>query len=275
MKLSLFKTTAAGLMAFVAVYALTAVVAHAQDTSVNVSGSVQTQTPPPGTRPPIGTQIRNNIEQNKEMRNNLLEQKQDVHKDLKAEVKGIRADAKGEMKEARENMRGAASTSMMMFKRDAKDARKEMVKKMEEKVFAARKDALVKELNLSLTNITDIAARIDTRMTKAEAEGHTLTDARALLVTANAKLVKAKADVAAFQALSIASSTSATATASTTVQVDLAKPRALGDAAIKSVKDARDAFQKVVVSIAHSMGVKAGANASTTVDVRVQDHQTN
>ena len=85
--------------------------------------------------------------------------------------------------------------------------------------------------------------------------------------TAKEKIEKAKAEVAAFDALPAPSpSTTASTDASltTTAEVDLAKPRALGDAAIKSVKEARDALQKVVVSIGHNMGVKAGASSEAS-----------
>lgn len=297
MKVSLYKSTAALLMVFVAVYALTIVVAQAE-TTVDVSATTEvqvspsaTKTPglmiPPGTKPPLRTVIKNNIEQNKEVRNNMLEKKQEVRKDMKTEVKDIRSEAKGDIKEIRQDMRKdlpcvppialrAAGTTTapatdakppctpenaMQFKRDAKEVRKDIAKKMEIKTFEVRKNALVKELTLSLENMTSIAARIDSRIVKIEAEGRTMTEARALLVTANEKLAKAKADVAAFAALAAptpAPSTSPTATA----EVDLAKPRTVGDAAIKSVKEARDAFQKVVKAIGNNMGVKAGATVS-------------
>ena len=145
------------------------------------------------------------------------------------------------------------ASSTDMFKRSV-EIRKDIKKKMEIRQFEIRKNALVKELYISLSNLSNISSRIASRITKAESEGRTMTEARTLLTTANNKLAEAKVAVAAFESL-------APATASSTVEIDLGKPRVVGDAAIKSVKEARDAFQKVVVAIAHAMGLR---NASTT-----------
>jgi hypothetical protein len=248
--------------------ALVATNARAQETNVDLHADVNvTATTPPMTPPPappkgraatIKSNIETRIEQNKDTRNTLL-QKVEVRKELASTTKGIRMEARGEIKD----MRDAHASSTEMFKRDAKDMRKDIAKKMEARMFEARKNALVKELNLSLANLTDVSTRISTRITKAESEGRTMTEAKTLLTAAGQKLDRAKIEVAAFAALNATSTPSGAAT--TTAEVDLTRPRVAGDAAIKSVKDARDAYQKVVVAIAHAMGVKVETHASTTV----------
>lgn len=256
MKASLYKSTITFFMVFVVVYALTIVVAQAEEATADVSATIETQasptptkTIPPSQKPPIRAVIKNNIEQNKEMRNNLLEKKQEVRKDLKADIKDIRTEAKGDIKDMRADMRMKnSSTTAEMFKRNT-EIRKDIAKKMEARIFEARKNALVKELVRSLENLSDISTRIDSRITKVEAEGRTMTEAHALLVTANEKLAKAKVDVAAFEALPVPTPSAGT-DVSPTAEVDLVKPRTVGDTAIKSVKEARDAFQKVVRVIA-------------------------
>jgi hypothetical protein len=212
--------------------------AQAQEASANAEIDISSQRPAS-----IRTNIETRVELNKDTRNNLLERKLEVRNEVKAEER--------------------ASTTIL-FKRTA-EMRGVIAVKMEARAFEIRKNALARQLTISLNNIENIAARIDSRIEKAEAEGRTMTDAKALIVIADEKLVKAKADVAAFIALTPVVSTT-TATASTTAEADLTKPRALGDTAIKSVKEARDAYQKVVVAIAQSMGLKIRTTATTTVE---------
>ena len=230
--------------------------AHAED-SVSASASVEKPTSSPlmerkGQMPPPKKEARKDIRD--EMRNDLKE----IRTDSKAQFKDAREDAKMERKEMN------ASTTEM-FKRDTKAIRADIKKKMEAKQFQVRKDALVKELNLSLTNITEIGTRIETRLNKAVSEGRDMTDAKAQLLIAQDKLSKAKVEVAAFASLT--ASSTPLKTASSTSEVDLTKPRQVGDAAIKSVKDAREAFQKVVTLIAHVLGEKKVAPTTTPTPV--------
>ena len=230
-------------------------IVQAQDITIEAGTDAQIEIRPlpiderpvPQRAAQIKANIENRLEANKDARNALLEKKQEMRMELKAD--------------ARMEKREQASASIM-FKRDKRGA---VAKKMEARAFEVRKAALLKLLTNSLENQTDIAARIESRIEKAEASGRTMTEARALLVTANEKHVKATAAVEALAALTPATST---VTASTTVEADLAKPRQVGDAAIKAVKESRDAYQKVVVAIAHNMGLKNEANASTTVEVQ-------
>jgi hypothetical protein len=194
------------------------------------------QKPPLDPQAKLRAQIENRVEnrdKNRDVRNELLEKKQTAR-----EMKPVIAQA----------------SSSMLFKR-ATGMRIEIAKKMEVKMFEARKNALVKELTKAILNLEDISRRIDSRIAKAESSGRTMTEPKALLVTAREKLVKAKADVAALKALNASTTVSTNSSASSTSETDLAKPRQIGDAAIKSVKEARDAFQKVVVSIAQNMGL--------------------
>ncbi len=234
--------------------------------SASVSPSPTTKPSTPPLRDKIRAQIETRIDKNKEIRNTTLEQKKDIRMDTKAQIKDIR-------EERHDGMMLLKASTTDMFKKNM-EMRKEIAKKMEFRMFEVRKNALVRELNVAINNLTNISTRISARITKAETEGRTMTDAKALLVIADGKLATAKTQVAAFQALNIASSTPST-TASSTVQVDLAKPRVLGDAAIKAVKEAKEAYRKVIQSIAHAMGLgntatstkdRIGNNASSTRD---------
>lgn len=242
-------------------------IAQAQDATVeaNVSteASVQTtegQKKPLPVRAGIKATIENRLEKNRDVRNPLVEKKMEMREEAKAEMKEVRTEKRAEVKEiraeAKTEMKLMRASSTDMFKKSVKvrkDMREEIKKKMKLNEFNARKNALVKELTVAISNLTNISTRIEARITKVEAEGHIMTDSKALLATANEKLTIAKTEVSAFQALSIDSAT-------TTAEVDLEKPRVLGDSAIKSVKEAKEAFQKVIVSIAHSMGAEVKVN---------------
>jgi hypothetical protein len=252
-----------------------AVTAHAEDADVNVSVTATvspTPSPlPPGGRGPAGIRanIENRLEQNKDTRNALLEKRVEVRKELAsttAQMRDIRKDMHDDIKDMRmdfkEGIKMLRASTTEMFKEN-KDARKAMAKQMQAQLFNMRKAALTEQLEVALNNLTNISLRIDARITKAEGEGRTVTDAKALLVTANAKIADAKTAVAAFKALpdQVASTT-----------VDLVRPRQLGDAAIKSVKDARGALQKVVEAIAHDMGLRVGLTATSTPPVHDNDN---
>lgn len=193
------------------------------------------------TKPPIGqlkANIENRLEKNREVRNTRLEDK----KNLQASTSMIR-------KEAREDIRDIRASSTMMFK-VRKDEKREIKKEMKVDVFAIRKDALIKELTMTLNNLFRIRNKTVDLITRAESKGRDMTKARAQLVIADEKLAKARIAVDVLKALSAP----VTSTASTTVSVNLDKPRKVGDDAIKAVKDARDALKKVVEFVAQSMG---------------------
>lgn len=260
MKISTYKTTI--LLAILSLVISGVSVARAEDTSSSAQ---------PVKRPTLKTQINklnNDIKNNKDMRNARLE----ADKAMRSDIKDIRTEKRDDMRalrastteavkinreEARDGMKMIKASTTEMFKKNA-DMRKEIAKKSKAKEFEIRKTALLHEFTISLNNLQNISTRIDSRITKAEAEGRVMTDAKALLATANDKLAKAKADVEAFKTLNV----SAGANTSSSTEVDLTKPRVAGDAAIKSIKEARDAFQKVVTSISHAMGT--GKTASTT-----------
>lgn len=206
-----------------------------------------------------------------------IEARQEIRTERKGEVMEIRKEGKAEIKDLRSQMpmirrEIKSSDSGETFKK-MKDEKVEMMKKMKGDIFSARKDALVKQLNISIENLTNIAGRLAERITKAEAAGRNMTDAKASLTIANDKLVKAKAAVTALAAYTpVKTATSTTATS--TPEVDVEKPRQIGDAAIKAVKEARDAFKKVLEDIAHNMGLGKG-RATTTAEINAAATTTN
>lgn len=196
------------------------------------------------TKPPIGQlkakieKAENQFEKNREVRNIRLEDK----RSLQASTSMIR-------KEAREDIRDIRASSTMMFKMK-KEEKREIKKEMKIDVFEIRKNALVKELTMTLENLSRLRTRTVEFMTKAEVSGRDMTKAKAQLVIADEKLAKAKLAVDAFKAIQ----NPIPNTASTTANINLDKPRKVGDDAIKAVKDARDALKKVVESVAQYMG---------------------
>lgn len=242
-------------------------------------------------QPPIKTRLevrQKNMDDRKEvrgeLRNEIMGDKGELRKEIRdmrastsVEVKGIRAELKDmrknfdedrkEMREDRkENMgnlkmpimlRRASSTDM--FKRVNNEG-KDLIKKMKKDDFESRKKALLNQLNISLENLSAIKTRINDRILKAELEGRNVTDAKSALAIADDKLAKAKTAVEALSTLQAPSPSSGTASST---EVDLTKPRQVGDSAIKAVKEARDAYKKVIDIIAKSMGLGDKPASST------------
>ena len=190
-----------------------------------------------------------------EVRKEIKEERKEVRDEKKAEVKNIKETTKNEVKDLKDKMlaerkdpRSASSSEerkeIRLSNKEAmenfKTARKDALKKMKTDEFKTRANALVKQLNISIENLTNSRTRINEIITKQEASGKVLTDAKAALAVADTKIAAAKTAVEALAALT------ATSEASTSTETDLAKPRQTGDAAIKAVKDARDSLKEVV-----------------------------
>ncbi len=221
-------------------------------------------------KPPLGqkikTQVENRIELNKDIRNADLEKRQAIRQDVKTKIqenianrKEIRGEMKEAIKERLDGIRLIQATSTGMFKKIIGE-KKEELKKMKTEAFQIRKEALIKELNIAVNNLLNIASRIESRITKLESEGKILTDARNLLTSAKAKIDTAKINVEALN--NMVMTTPLDTNTATSTEIDLSKPRQLGDIAIKSVKEAKDSLMKVVASIEKI--VKATMNATTT-----------
>ncbi len=171
----------------------------------------------------------------------LRKEIKDEHED---EVKKIR-------QEGREEMKNASSS----------EDRHEIRKDMRKDEFKARKDAITKQLNVTLNNLKQIQARISSRIDKAVSEGRDMTKAKSLLVIADGKITLAEQAV---NALVVLNPTATSTIATSTPVIDLGKPREVGNTAIKAIKQAHEALVAVVVAIVHSMGL---GNASTTPPV--------
>ncbi len=221
---------------------------------------------------PIKAKIEDRIEKNKEIRNDrliekkgIMEERKDIRdekkdirderkeniKDIRDDIKDARKDMKGEIKDMREERKemrkdGATTTPNQMFKAKMNEKR-DMVKKMKVSIFDERKSALIKELKLSVENLTNISGRISERISKLEADGKDVTEAKAAFEKAKNNLEAAKTGISVFENINIViPDKTTTGTDASNTEVDLEKPRTLGDVAIKSVKEARDSLKKVV-----------------------------
>lgn len=272
------------IVAILALIAIIPTTARAEDAAtfnvqVDASADVEVRpgTPPPRPGTPVPVMIREqlrgkneNIQNNVEIRNKMLENRKlasttrpmlgqgvrAMASSTRIERKDIRDDRREEVgdirREGRDDMRIASTTG----------ERREIRKDMRMDIFKVRKDTVIRQLNVSLNNLKQIRERISSRIDKATSEGRNMTDAKNLLVTADAKITAA---IAAVDALKSLTPPAITATTSTEVSVDLNKPRQAGGAAIKAIKDANQSLVAVVRAIAHAMGL--GNNASTTPPV--------
>jgi len=275
MKTSIYKY----LLALLGFTILLPALAYAEDsasvdasTTVNVSSSADMPpqpplpadmptTPPPSIREKIRADYearmdaaKTNLKANQDFRTNLLEERQK----MASSTEGERADIRDNRIQQVGDIRAEGSAEM----KDATTSadRHEIRNGTLLSVFAARKDALVKQLQLSLSNLAQIRTRIVSRLEKAEGDGASTTEARALLAVADTKIAVAGDAVAVVAAYTPAASTTAQADASTTV--DLGKPREIGAAAIKAVNDAREALGAIVRELARIL--KVSLTASTT-----------
>jgi hypothetical protein len=132
-------------------------------------------------------------------------------------------------------------------------------------IFNTQLNRLKSQLNISLNNLKQIRSRIDARITKAVQSGRDMSKAKDSLVIADNKITLAEQAINGLTSLQISTSTIPVNSTSTNIKLD--KPRQVGALAIKAVNDARNALNDVVVSIAHSMGLKLGT--ATTTDNRI------
>lgn len=181
-------------------------------------------------------QIKANVAANRDERNKIIDERRET-------IKGIKVDARSDIKDEK-----GSST-----------ARMETLNKMRRDIFTTRRDALVRQLTVSINNLENIKTRIDTRIAKIKTDGKDTTEAEKLLVVAVAKIATAKTNVTALTNIEIQT------TSTSTPDAELARPRLAAETAIRSIEEARRALQKVVVAIAHSMGREINNTATTTV----------
>lgn len=208
--------------------------------------------PNPNMRPEGGMGVRNDLRVR-------ISSSTEQRLGERREMRDMRASSTDKMMEKREERREDrredrnASTSEMFKKMLNK--KQDTLKKMKRDTFEIRKNALVKELTMSLKNLGNIRDRINTRIVNIESGSTSMTEAKAALATADDKLSKAKT---AIDALVSITATSTTASTASTTEIDLSKPRQVGDAAIKAVKDARDSLRDVVKLIEPPKMIKDG-----------------
>lgn len=171
----------------------------------------------------------------------------------KRDIRNIKIVAKEEIK----NIRSSSTPPFKLMKNE----KRELVKKMRNDVFEIRKNALLKELGIALGNIIRTKDNLSNRINKAEASGRNVLDAKVALALASEKISQAQTAV---NLLANTNFSNSTTTASST-QINLEKPRKIGDDAIRAVKDARDVLKAAVQALAHDMGL-ATRNATSTLD---------
>lgn len=224
---------------------------------------------PPGPNPALRQRIRDNyqnqvqhlktnIRNNEDTRNEMLERRREIASSTHATREDIRDerrdDIRGIRTEERKSLHDATST----------EDRREIRVEARLDIFKVRQDALVRQLTLSLSNLKQIRERVSSRIAKLEASSTDMTQAKADLATADAKISAAEAAINGvksyvppapqFRNATSTEHISDNANATTSAIVNLDKPRKVGEAAIKAIKDARDALKVVVRDIAHTMG---------------------
>lgn len=212
--------------------------------------------------------IQNNLRNNEDSRNRMLEFEKrriastTLPRIVANSVRALASSTRAEREEIDENRRSEIQGIREQGRDDINNAstsveRREIRKDMRKEEFKVRKDTIVSQLNITLNNLKQIRARISSRITKATFEGRDMTSAKNLLVIADGKITLAEQAINSLAVLNpnIYPTQAATST------IDLTKPREVGNAAINSLKQAREALNAVVRAIAHSMGL---GNATST-----------
>jgi hypothetical protein len=177
-----------------------------------------------------------------------LKERIDIKNQKKEDIRDMRDDAKNRF----------ASTTIVGERRNIKE-------ELRNDVLKTRQNAIVKQLNISISNLEQIKSRLGSRIEKASKDGRDMTNARLAMAQVDIKMKEAKDAVVAIQ-------TFVPPTVNATTTPNLTKPQELVKKAQNSIKAVRDSLNKVVVAIAKSMGLKLGEpapkpqdnNASTT-----------
>ena len=212
---------------------------------------------------------------NKDIRNIKIEKDNQMRIDAQNRVANIRASTTlriQENKDRKDDMRASTTLRIQEMKDRKNEFRALTVKRVQEirasttikfqalrdekgekrkqiqlKTFEARKNALISELNATYKNLINIRARIAERITIIEEKNLSTIEAKANLSIADEKLAKARIAIDTF--INLPAPTIPATNESGETEVNLEKPRKIGDEAIKSLKDSRDVLKKTLESI--------------------------
>ncbi len=227
-------------------------------TSVEIEIEDSSSKPLRENRGPSQTDIKTRIREKQEFRQENRGDIRTLASTTRMERKEIRTESRGEIRDIREEgkmMRKNASSSM---------ERKEIRKNVRKDVFQAQQKRLVAQLELALTNLKQVRARIISRIEKSEATNRDMTEARKLILIADTKINLAAQEIASLATYTSPVTASSTATTTDSSEIELSKPREFSNAAIKAVKAAHKSLVDVIVAIAQNMGVKGEVQATTT-----------
>lgn len=224
--------------------------------SVPSISEAQFETPRP-VRTPIQTRLQN-AENNRDIRNEQLKRAATIRAEVKVRVSSSTPPGWINAKKLPpELIKRLASSTQQEDRKDRREDRKDR-KEARLDQFAQMHKNLLDQSEHALSRLNDLRDKIGDRIETAEERGRTMTEARALLAVADAKISAAEeavAELAAYMPPVIAAA-KADLTASTTIALD--GPRMMGKEAIKAINEAKQSLQDVVRAIASSMGLKTG-----------------
>jgi len=178
----------------------------------------------------------------------------------KAEMGERREEAKQKMEEQKELISQRRDEM-----KDLRDDRLSRAREMKLEAFKIHQSNIVRQLNRAVENLMQVRERINDRIVKAEQSGRNMSEAKTLLITADAKIALAKDEITKVVAYEPIVSTSTSSSVSTsTLGADLVKAREVSKSAIEAIKTAKEALRDVVLSIAKNMGLRIGQNATST-----------
>jgi len=261
-----------GMIACVLVLSVPAL-SHAEETTVDADAPVSAEVSAPTRSKPLD--IKDRIRENAGLR---PENRKDI-RGMASTTRMEKKEIKDARSENRKDIRGMASTTRME-KKEIKDARgerkimrnsasssierKENRKNVRIEIFQAHQKRLVAQLELALTNLSQIRARIISRIEKLEAETKDMSEARRLIAVSDTKITLAVQEIATLASYIPAGTVITVGTTTESTQIDLVKPRQIGENAIKAVREVHRSLVDVIITIAHTIRTKANERATTT-----------
>ncbi len=196
----------------------------------------KTTPPPPIQQGTIKDRIRANNERRIQNIKANNDDKRELRNDRREIASTTRENIRDIRKEGREDIRNASST----------EDRKEIRKEMRLDILKARQGGIVKQMTLSIENLKQIRGRIATRIDKIASSSKDVIEPRKLLAEADKKIAEAEASLKSFADYQFVAPTASTTNASST---SIGRPVKLSQDTHKAIQDAKQALQKVVVSI--------------------------
>ncbi len=241
-------------------FALLPLVSSAEELNVGTDSSIKVQAAG------VNAEIRAKAQADFEARKMELEQKRE---DLKMEMEKRREELKTQMEERKDEMEQKRETVKDQVEAQREEIRNQMEERREGAIGVIKErlskftENLVKRFDAAIERLEVLADRIDSRISKMEAENLDVTDAKELMVVARIKLETAKTSAAGIDLESVLVASS-TATTTATIKADFDSLRTQIEKAKSDIKAAHAALVDVIKNLKPGQRKQPTATSTAT-----------